>query len=154
MIASDAVQPILKDQITHFCFGSIQHLALSAETNRSRFVEAGVFGAISNCMSHYEQNLDLLRIIFMVTMNLTYTKPACEEISKIMEWKVFVGIVERFVGDEKLQESSCGTISNLCHHVPENRAILGDAGACAAVMVSMANHIKVSSARSLSVPLC
>eukprot|EP00622_Pseudochattonella_farcimen_P001622 FR736363.1.p1 GENE.FR736363.1~~FR736363.1.p1 ORF type:complete len:153 (+),score=15.09 FR736363.1:127-585(+) len=94
-------------------------------------------------MSHYEQNLDLLRIIFMVTMNLTYTKPACEEISKIMEWKVFAGIVERFVGDEKLQESSCGTISNLCHHVPENRAILGDAGACAAVMVSMANHIKI-----------
>lgn len=141
-MANEQISPSQLDQITHFCFGSIQHLVQSSEANRTRFIDGDVFTAIAAAMTHYKESLELLRLIFMVTMNLTYTKNASEEFSKVMDWSIFVGIIERFVGDEKLQESSCGTISNLSHHVVANRLVLGEAGACSAVMVSMANHVK------------
>ena len=96
----------------------------SSEANRNRFIEDGVFVAIAAAMTHYKESLELLRLISMVTMNLTYTKEAAEEFSKVMEWPIFVGIMERFVGDEKLQECSCGTISNLRYVVPWRPSVL------------------------------
>ena len=66
-LANTEISPSQLDQITHFCFGSIQHLVQSSESNRTRFVETGVFVAIAAAITHYKDNQELLRLIFMVT---------------------------------------------------------------------------------------
>eukprot|EP00617_Octactis_speculum_P003961 CAMPEP_0185780400 /NCGR_PEP_ID=MMETSP1174-20130828/98967_1 /TAXON_ID=35687 /ORGANISM="Dictyocha speculum, Strain CCMP1381" /LENGTH=415 /DNA_ID=CAMNT_0028469945 /DNA_START=23 /DNA_END=1270 /DNA_ORIENTATION=+ len=112
----------------------------NTKENQKCMIDNGLCSIIVSIIDRYNNKDDVLHLLLDWMTNLTFEREIAEKLAAEMKWELFVKILQIFPTDHMIQETGCATISNFCHNVASTRVILGDAGACEAMIIPLITH--------------